>query len=72
MFWLRVINILYEKDDKSKPLMIQLFEKNGSLLEIGPHHTVDDGWFNGRGYANTAMDQLKNYESLTSHIPSCE
>ncbi|KAG1056048.1 hypothetical protein G6F43_002026 [Rhizopus delemar] len=38
-----ITNIPYEKDDKLKPLMIQLFEKYGSILEIGLHHTVDGG-----------------------------
>lgn len=41
-------------------------------MEIGTRHTADDGWFNGRGYANIARDQLKNYESLTFHILYCE
>ncbi|KAG0933078.1 hypothetical protein G6F57_010348 [Rhizopus arrhizus] len=51
-----ITNIPYEKDDKLKPLMIQLFEKYGSILEIGLHHTVDGGC----------------YGPLTPQIPSWE
>ncbi|KAG1106842.1 hypothetical protein G6F40_010339 [Rhizopus arrhizus] len=68
----RITNIPYEKDDKLKPLMIQLFEKYGSILEIGLHHTVDGGWFNGRGYVTLVKDKAKNYEPLTPQIPSWE
>ncbi|KAG0854637.1 hypothetical protein G6F17_006177 [Rhizopus arrhizus] len=67
-----ITNIPYEKDDKLKPLMIQLFEKYGSILEIGLHHTVDGGWFNGRGYVTLVKDKAKNYEPLTPQIPSWE
>ncbi|KAG0898046.1 hypothetical protein G6F34_005947 [Rhizopus arrhizus] len=67
-----ITNIPYEKNDKLKPLMIQLFEKYGSILEIGLHHTVDGGWFNGRGYVTLVKDKTKNYEPLTSQIPSWE
>jgi hypothetical protein len=67
-----ITNIPYEKDDKLKPLMIQLFEKYGSVLEIGPHHTVDGGWFNGRGYVTLVKGKTKNYEPLTPQVPSWE
>ncbi|KAG1340782.1 hypothetical protein G6F62_005301 [Rhizopus arrhizus] len=67
-----ITNIPYEKDDKLKPLMIQLFEKYGSNLKIGLHHTVDGGWFNGRGYVTLVKDKTKNYEPLTPQIPSWE
>ncbi|KAG0751781.1 hypothetical protein G6F22_015171 [Rhizopus arrhizus] len=67
-----ITNIPYEKDDKLKPLMIQLFEKYESILEIGLHHTVDGGWFNGRGYVTLVKDKAKNYEPLTPQIPSWE
>ncbi|KAG0848221.1 hypothetical protein G6F17_011841 [Rhizopus arrhizus] len=67
-----ITNIPYEKNDKLKPLMIQLFEKYGSILEIGLHHTVDGGWFNGRGYVTLVKDKAKNYEPLTPQIPSWE
>ncbi|KAG1040676.1 hypothetical protein G6F43_012242 [Rhizopus delemar] len=52
--------------------MIQLFEKYGSILEIGLHHTVDGGWFNGRGYVTLVKDKVKSYEPLTPQIPSWE
>ncbi|KAG0863403.1 hypothetical protein G6F16_011832 [Rhizopus arrhizus] len=67
-----ITNIPYEKNDKLKPLMIQLFEKYGSILEIGLHHTVDGGWFNGRGYVTLVKDKTKSYETLTPQIPSWE
>ncbi|KAG1127987.1 hypothetical protein G6F42_006385 [Rhizopus arrhizus] len=67
-----ITNIPYEKDDKLKPLMIQLFEKYGSILEIGLHHTVDGGWFNGRGYVTLVKNKTKSYEPLTPQIPSWE
>ncbi|KAG1147274.1 hypothetical protein G6F37_007851 [Rhizopus arrhizus] len=67
-----ITNIPYEKDDKLKPLMIQLFEKYGSILEIGLHHTVDGGWFNGRGYVTLVKDKTKSYEPLTPQVPSWE
>ncbi|KAG1049374.1 hypothetical protein G6F43_008299 [Rhizopus delemar] len=67
-----ITNISYEKDDKLRPLMIQLFEKYGSILEIGLHHTVGDGWFNGKGHVTLVKDKTKNYEPLTPRIPSWE
>jgi hypothetical protein len=50
--------------------MIQLFEKYGRILKIGLHHTVDGGWFNGRGYVTLIKDKIKSYKSLTPQIPS--
>ncbi|KAG1123270.1 hypothetical protein G6F42_010706 [Rhizopus arrhizus] len=67
-----ITNMPYEKDDKLKPLMIQLFEKYGSILEIGLHHIVNGGWFNGRGYVTLVKDKTKNYEPLTPQTPSWE
>ncbi|KAG1626189.1 hypothetical protein G6F44_012496 [Rhizopus delemar] len=67
-----ITNVPYEKDDKLKPLMIRLFEKYGSILEIGFHHTVDGGWCNGRGYVTLVKDRTKNYEPLTPQISSWE
>ncbi|EIE82085.1 hypothetical protein G6F46_007349 [Rhizopus delemar] len=67
-----ITNISYEKDDKLKPLVIQLFEKYGGILEIGLHYTVDGGWFNGRRYVTLVIDKTKNYEHLTPQIPSWE
>ncbi|KAG1379608.1 hypothetical protein G6F61_004793 [Rhizopus arrhizus] len=60
-----ITNIPYEKDDKLKPLMIQLFEKYGSILEIGFHHTVDGDWFNGKVCVTLVKDKTKIYEPLT-------
>ncbi|KAG0783428.1 hypothetical protein G6F57_009438 [Rhizopus arrhizus] len=65
---MEITNISYEKDDKLKTLYIQLFEKYGSILEIGRHHTVHGGWFNGRGYAILVKDKAESYELLTPQI----
>ncbi|KAG1562457.1 hypothetical protein G6F46_010503 [Rhizopus delemar] len=67
-----ITNIPYEKYDKLKPLMIQLFEKYGSILETTLHHTVDGDWFNGRVYVTLVKNKTKNYEPLTPQIPSWE
>jgi hypothetical protein len=40
MIRIGITNIPCEKDDKLKPLVIQLFEKYGAILEIELHHTV--------------------------------
>ena len=38
--------------------------------EIGRHHTVHGGWFNGRGYATLVKEKAESYELLTPQISS--
>ncbi|EIE82718.1 hypothetical protein RO3G_07423 [Rhizopus delemar RA 99-880] len=67
---IQTTNISYEKDDKLEPLMIQLFEKYESILEIRLYHTVEGGWFRSRECVTLVKDEAKSYESLTPQIPS--